>query len=178
MGAAAENLDFGERNADFRVACEIAPQRRARVRRGGMEHRHRHRDDRVRTEPRLVRRAVEVTKRGVDRRLLARVHPGDRIRDLRPDPGDRAIDAKAPERFAAVAQIDCLMRAARGARRRDRTSDRTRFEHDLGLDGGPAARIPKLAASDGGDTRGHANFLFQLATSASIGDGARMSARA
>src|SRR5690606_1945735 len=96
----------------------------------------------------------------IDRGLVVRVHAGKGMRDLRSDAGNRAVDAKAAKGRAAIAKIDRLVRTARGARGRNSAAHGARLKEHLGLDGGPAARIPKLAAGDGGDTRGHAKVLF------------------
>ena len=59
MGAAAEDLDLGQRNDRRLVAETIAPERQAAARRRRMKQRQRNRGQRVPPEPRLVRRAVE-----------------------------------------------------------------------------------------------------------------------
>ena len=140
-------------------AAEMAPERHARRGRGGVGHGHRGRDQRVAAEPRLVRRAVERDQRA------GRPPPGRR-RPCRRAPGrSRASTAATaprtswpPKRRAAVAQVDRLAGARRGAGRRDGAPGRAAGERHLDLDGRPAARIPDAAAvhaRDGGF--GHAS---------------------
>ena len=80
--------------------------------------RERDAEDGVRAEAALVRRAVELDQRAVDRRLVAvRRSPATRLRDLAVHVGDGPRDALAAPLRAAVAQLDRLVDAGRGARR-------------------------------------------------------------
>ena len=80
-------------------AAEIAIQRLARGRRGGVRGGHRHREHGIGAEPRLARRAVELDQPPVQRRLV-RAHrcPATRARDLAVHVADRARHVVAAER--------------------------------------------------------------------------------
>ena len=60
-------------------------------------------------------------------------------------------DPLAGPGVAAVAQLDRLELAGRGARRHGGEAARARLEDDLDLDGRVAARVEDLARVDGGD---------------------------
>ena len=107
-------------------AAEIAIERQpARLRRR-LGHRQRHAEDGVGAEPALVGRAVELDQRVVDAALVLGVHAGERIEDLAVDGVDRLEHALAEVALlVAVAQLDGLVRAGRGAgghRRRGRSA--------------------------------------------------------
>ena len=142
---------------DLAALREVAPQRLGRARRGGLQHRQRGRDDGVAAEPGLRRRAVERDQMAVDRRLVAGVASGQRRGDLVVHVRDRPAHVEAAERGAAVAQVDRLAAAGRGAGRRDGAADAAAGERDLDLDRRPAARIPHAAPVHLCDRRlGHA----------------------
>ena len=145
MGPAAEYLDLRQGKAHRRIAGEIAPQRRALGGGGGVEHGHRGGDRRIGAEARFVLRAVSLDDRGVDAGLVPGVEAGQPLRQRAVHRRGRAIDAHAAEADAAVAAINCLMRAARRARRGDGAAHCAAFEPDLRLDRGATARIPDLA---------------------------------
>ena len=96
-------------------------------------------------EPALVGRPVEVDEGVVDGPLVQRVEPGDGGGDLAVDVRDGALDALAAVAVPAVAQLDRLADAGRGARGRDGPSARAGIEEHLGLDGRVAAGVEDLA---------------------------------
>ena len=100
---------------------------------------------RVGAEPALVRRAVEVDHGVVDRPLVERVEPADGIGDLTVDVGHRLQHTLAREAAAAVAQLDRLADAGRGAGGSDGAAPRTGVEEHLGFDGRVAAGVEDLA---------------------------------
>ena len=77
--------------------------------------------------------------------------PGQRRGDLAVDVGDRPRDALAGPGVAAVAQLDRLELAGRGARGHRGQAARAGLERDLDLDRRVAARVEDLAGVDGGD---------------------------
>ena len=114
--------------------------------------RERDAEDRVRAEPALVRRAVELDQRPVERRLVVGVERRARASAISPfDVRDRLRDALAAPRVAAVAQLDRLVRAGRGARGDRRAAEGARLEQDVDLDRRVAARVEDLAGADVGD---------------------------
>src|SRR5439155_27186104 len=108
-------------------------------------------------ERRLVRCAVELEERLIDRGLLRGLHP----LDLR---GDRLLDVvhglahalAAVALLVAVAQLDRLALAGAGARRHRRAAPGAGLELDLDLDRRIAARVEDLPRIDAGDD-GHAS---------------------
>ena len=80
--------------------------------------------------------------------------PRDRRGDLALDVRDRRRHALAAVRLAAVAELDRLVDAGRGARRHGGPAERAGLEPDVDLDGRVPARVEDLAGVDVGD-RGH-----------------------
>ena len=74
---------------------QVAVERLLGVGRGGLGGRERDAEQRVGAEPALVRGAVELDHRPVERALLGRPGPGQRRGDLAVDVGDRPADALA-----------------------------------------------------------------------------------
>ena len=79
MHAAVDHVHHRHGQRRRAGAAEIAVERHARVGRGGLRGRERDAEDRVRAEPALVRRAVELDQRAVERLLVGRVEPDDRV---------------------------------------------------------------------------------------------------
>ena len=97
----------------------MAPERQLSARGGGKNDAERNRDQRIAAEPLLVRRAVEGDQLGVDRGLVERIAPDQRGRDFSCDPGKRVLHVETAEARAAIALVDRLAGAARGAGRRN-----------------------------------------------------------
>ena len=133
------------------VAAEVAVERDAGLRGGGLGRRERDAEDRVRAETALVRRAVGVDQRGVDRGLVGGVETGDGLAQRAVHVRDGPGDALAAPRGAAVAQLDRLVHAGRGARRDDRRSGGAGLEPDVDLDGRVPARVEHLPPAHVGD---------------------------
>ena len=93
----------------------------------------------------LFGRAVERDQHAVERRLVGGVLPADGGRDLAVDVVDRARDALADPIRAAVAQLDRLELAGRGARRDGRAAPRAGVQAQLDLDRRVAAAVEDLA---------------------------------
>jgi hypothetical protein len=131
---------------------------------GGRGSRRGERDaeDGVGAEPRLVGRAVELDQALVERLLLQRVRPRDRLGDLAVDVADRLGDALAAPGVAAVAQLGGLELAGRGAGRHGGAAGRAGAQHELDLDGRVAARVEDLAGVDGLDLA-HCGSWFRRA---------------
>ena len=76
--AAVEDVHHRHGQDPRLLAAEVAPERQADVRGRGVRGGERHAEDRVGAQARLVRRAVELDQRAVDRELVERVVPDDR----------------------------------------------------------------------------------------------------
>ena len=113
------------------------------VGRRGLRVRERDTEDRVRAEPSLVRRPVELDEAPVERLLIHDVETADRVGDLAVDVRDRLRDALAAPRRAAVAQLDRFVHSGRRAGRDDRAA-----AVDLHFDSRVAARVEDLAGVD------------------------------
>ena len=120
-------------------------------RRGGVGAGERDAEDRVGAEIGLVGRAVEVDQRGVDRAWSAASSP-ESAGAIVSFTFSTALRTPLPPiaGLVAVAQLDRLVGAGRGAGRDCRPADRAVGEDDLHLDGGVAARIEDLAGVDVG----------------------------
>jgi hypothetical protein len=150
--AAVDHVHHRNRQRRRVRPAEVAEQRLAGLVGGGLRHRERHAEDRVRAEPALVRRAVELDQRGVERLLLGRLQAADRVCDLAVRVRDRARHGLAAVRAVAVPQLDRLVHAGRRAGGNRCTAGRARLELDVDLDGRIAARVEDLAGMDGSDT--------------------------
>ncbi len=96
----------------------------------------------------------------VDAALVLGVHAGERVEDLAVDGGDRLEHALALiAGLVAVAQLDGLVGAGRGAGRHGRATLRAVLEDHVHLDGRVAAAVQDLAADDV-DDGGHGRFLL------------------
>ena len=132
------------RRASGRAATPASRGRRLRGRQRDAE-------DRVRAEPALVRRAVELDQRRSSAAWSAASSPRTAAAISPLDVRDRLRDALAAPRGAAVAQLDRLVHAGRGARGHGRPADGAALERDVDLDRRVAARVEDLAGVDGGD---------------------------
>ena len=157
MHAAVDHVQHRDGQRSRRVAAEVAVERDARLRRRGLRRRERDPEDRVRAEPALVRRAVGVDQRGVERGLVGRVETDDGLAERVVHVGDRLGHALAAPRRAAVAQLDRLVHARRGARRDDRRAARAGLEPDVDLDGRVPARVEHLPPAHFGDPASYAS---------------------
>ena len=145
---------------------QVAVERLLGVGRGGLGGRQGDAEQRVGAEPALVRGAVELDHRPVERALLGGAGAGQRRGDLAVDVGDRAGDALAGPALAAVAQLDRLELAGRGARGDRGEAAGAGLQRDLDLDGRVAARVEDLARVDGGDGAHGGASLFRRRTAA------------
>ena len=166
--AAVDDVHHRHRHLHRARAAEVAIERQPRLLGRRLGDRHRHGEQRVRAEPRLVLRPVEVDQRPVDEALLRGVEAHDRLGDLGVDVLDRLQHALAAVAgLVAVAQLERLARAGRGARRHGRPSDHARFEQHVGLDRRVAPRIEDLPRHDIDDGAHAARTLFSSITSPS-----------
>src|SRR5581483_10234852 len=83
--------------------------------------------------------------------LVGRVVPANGVGDLAADVRDRARDALPTVLGPAVAQLDRLVHARRGAGGDGGAAERARLEAYVDLDGRVAARVEDLAGADIGD---------------------------
>jgi hypothetical protein len=121
------------------VDAPAPPRCRRRLR-----DRERDAENRVRTEPALVRRAVQLDEGAVDELLVGAVEVADRFGDLAVDVRDRLRDALASPLRSAVAQLDRLVHA-RGRSGGDGRPAGTSLHLRVDLDGRIAARVEDLA---------------------------------
>ncbi len=164
MGAAVQHVHHRHRQ-DPRLAAavelgEVAVERLLGIGGGGLGGGQGDAEDRVGAEAALVRGAVELDHRLVERALLGGAGAGQRLGDLAVDVGDRLADALADPLVATVAQLDRLELTGRGARGNGGDAARAGLERDLDLDGRVAARIEDLAGVDGGDRAHRGATLF------------------
>ena len=150
--AAVDHVHHRHRQRPRALAAEVAEERLALLRRGGVRGGERDAEDRVRAEAALVRRAVELDQLLVELLLLVGLHAPNRLEDLAVHIRDRLRHGLAAEGVAAVAQLDRLVDAGGGAGRDRRAAVGAGLQHHLDLDGGVAARVEDLAGVDVGDT--------------------------
>src|SRR5206468_5494369 len=98
------------------------------------------------------RRAVEIDQCAVDRALVERVHPGDRLGDRTGDVRDGGGDAPAPVGTRIlIAELVRLVLAGRRPARHGGTAHRTVVEPHLDLHRGVPAGIEDLTCLEEGD---------------------------
>ncbi len=114
----------------------------------GLRRRQRNPEQRVRPQPPLVWRRVELDHRLVERPLLRRPRPDQRLGDLPIHVVDRLAHALAAPSVPPVPQLHRLELPGRGAGGNRRETSGTRLERDLNLNGRVAARIEDLAGVD------------------------------
>src|SRR5207245_6536706 len=102
----------------------------------------------VRAQPPLVRGPVELDHQPVQSLPIRGVEPGERPGQLAVDVPHRPQDALASEGLAAVAELDSLELAGRGAGGDGRAAGRARGQGQLDLDGRVAAAVQDLASVD------------------------------
>ena len=129
-------------------AAQVAEQRQFRGAGSGLRDGHADRDDGVGAEPGLVRRAVQVDHRLVNKPLIVRVVPQQRRLDLFDDPLDRLGDRLAAVLVVPVAPLDRLERAGRGAAGGRRPAQRAVIKDHLGLKGRVAPGVQDLPGED------------------------------
>ena len=139
-----------------RNTADIAVEREAACIRRRLGNRHAGAEDRIRTDPALVRRTVERDHRQVDIPLVFGVEcPDQHVADLgvhRIHGVDHAL-AQIPS-LVAVAQFYRFMRPGRGTAWHSCTAETPVVEKDVDFDRGIASRIENFACVDV-DDRGH-----------------------
>ena len=160
MRPAVDDVQQRHRQRPRAVPAEPAIQRSARIRGSRLRGGERAAEDRVRTEPALVGRSVEVDQQLVERALIVRGDAGERARDLTVDVRDRLQHALAEVcRGIAVAQLDGLVLAGRRSGRDGRASEGARREPHVDLQCRIAPRVEELACVHLGN-RAHASLSF------------------
>ncbi len=101
-------------------------------------------EDRVGAEPALVGRAVQLDHRLIEGPLLGGAGAGQRRGDLTVDVGDRTRDAIASPGVAAIAKLDRLELAGRGAGGHRGQPAGARLKPHFNLDRRIAARVKDL----------------------------------
>ena len=145
VGAAVEHVHHRYGQDVGALPAEVSPQRLAllggrRVGRG-----ERHRQDRVRAQPGLVRGAVEGDQHPIERRLGARVLTPDGGRDLAVDVVDRLGDTLAHPVRPSVPELGGLELPGRRPGRDGGAAPRTRANAQFHLDRRIAAAVKDLS---------------------------------
>ena len=145
--AAVEHVHQRHRERAGVLTAEIPPERLSLARRRGAGRRERDGEDGVCAEPRFVFRAVQLAHGLVERALLPRVEAPQQLEYLVVDVRLRVQDALAAvARTVAVAQLDGLVRAGRGAGRHGGDAERAVLQPYLRFQRGVAAGIQDLAS--------------------------------
>ena len=148
MLAAIEHVHHRHRH-HARARVEIAIERHAGRRGGGVGGGERNAEHRVGAELGLVFGAVERDQPLVERALRGCVGAAKRVRDGPVDVGDGASHALAAEAArVAVAQFQRLVNAGRGARRHGGAAERAAVQLHVDLNRGIAARIDNFAGAN------------------------------
>ena len=160
--AAIDDVHHRHRQGAGEDAADIAVERHAGLGRRGLRAGEADPEDRIGAEPGLVRGAVELDQHAVDGQLVLGVEAGQRVEDLAIHRFDRLPHPPAAKPRPAVALLDRLVRAGRGAGRNRRAADHPALQGHLDLDGRIAAAVEDLAGMNVGD-RGHVLLLNRRA---------------
>ena len=156
--AAVDHVQHRDGQGRGTLAAEVAEERLRGVRGSRLRRRERDSQDGVRTEPALVRGAVELDQAPVESILPGRLHSEHRVPDLPSRVRDRLRDALAAVGRSAVPQLDRLVHSRRRSRGNRRASHRTGFEHDVDLDRRVSTRVEDLSRAQVGDAGHSASF--------------------
>jgi hypothetical protein len=148
VGAAVDDVHHRHRQRAGERAADVAVERHLGGAGGGLGDRQRDAEDRVGAEARLVVAAVDLDQQPVETDLVLRLHAADRVVDRRVDGIDRLADALAEVALAAVALLDRLVGAGRGAGGHGGPPHRAVLEQDVDLDGRIAAAVEDLTGED------------------------------
>ena len=130
------------------LPSEVAPQRQTLLGCLRVRSRQRYAEDRVRSQATLVGRPIELDQGSIECLLVGRIQARHRLHDLPVDVRDGLGDALALPALAAVAQLDRLQAAGRGARRHRGVPVGPRAQPYLNLDRWIAAAVEDLAGAD------------------------------
>ena len=156
---AVDDVHHRHRKRARALAAQRAEERHASLRRDGLRDGERDAEDRVRAETSLVRRAVELDQPPVDGLLVGPIERAHRVGDLAVDVRDRARHRLPAIRVLAVAELDRLVHAGRGARRHGGPPERSRLEPHVHLERRVASRVEDLPGVDFADRRSHDRHL-------------------
>ena len=157
--AAVDHVQHRHRQRVGFLAAEVAEERNAGLCRRGLRRRKRDAEDRVRAEPALVRRAVELDQRAVDPGLVEGIAAADGLGDLTVDIRNGLRDSLAAIGLAAVAKLDRFVHSGRRPRRDRGAAESPGIESNIDLDCRIAARVEDLARVNAGD-RAHLSVSF------------------
>src|SRR3546814_19111712 len=129
MFAAVDDVHHRHRQGARRDAADIAIERQAARIGGGLRGGEADAEDRIGAEAALVRRAVEVDHRLVEFALVLGIEADQRLGDIAVHGGYRLDDTLAEiARLVAIAQLERLLRAGRGARRNPGPAEASVFQ--------------------------------------------------
>ena len=159
--ATVEDVHHRDRENVSVGATDVAEQLEARGLGGGASHGKRGTEQSVCAETRLVRGAVRVEQRLVDRALLGCVDADDGRSDLAEHSLHGLLDALSAVACATVAQFDGFVLTRRSAGRHRSPGETSVFEQNLDLNRGVTTGIKDLASSDLLNT-GHCVVLLRM----------------
>ena len=149
MGAAIDDVHHRHRQDARGGSAHVTIKRQAGRFSSSLGDRQRHAENCIGPKARLVGRAIERDHRLVDGDLIFGVHAGEGFVNVLVDAGDRFQHALAAiTGLVAVAQLNRLMRARRGAGRHCGAAKRAVIEHNFDFHGRIAAAIEDFAGDD------------------------------
>ena len=157
VGPAVDDVHEGHRQGPREAAADVAVERQAALLRGRLGQGERHPQQGVGAQTLLVLRAVQLDQGAVDGHLILGLQAGEHVEDLVIDRLDGLQHPLAAVTGrVAVAQLDRLVRARRGAGGNGSAAEGPAFQRDVDLHRGIAAGIQDLAGTnvdDGGHGR-------------------------
>ena len=149
MRTAVDDVHHRHRKLHGTHAAEVAVKGKPRLFGRSARHGHGDGENGVRAEAGLIVRTVQLDHGGVDKFLIARFEPQDRV-------GDFAVHVHhglqntlaAVALLVAVSEFNRFAHAGGGARGNRRTGDDAAFQVHLGFDRGIAAAVQHFAADD------------------------------
>ena len=121
--------------------------------RGSPRRRHRNSQNRVRSQPPLVGRAIQLDQPGVERALVGCVNSGEGFRNLAVNIGNCLQNALAEVLcLVTITQFDSLVLTGRRATRHDGPRTGAAIQNNFSFNGRIATRVKHLASTDIGNT--------------------------
>src|ERR1700676_2063462 len=128
-------------------------QGEGRTVRGNPRPPHRNSQNRVRSQPPLVGRAIQLDQPGVERALVGGVNSGEGFRNLAANIGNCLQSALAEVLCrVTITQFDSLVLTRRGATRPDGPRTGAALQKNFSFNGRIATRVKHLASTDIGNT--------------------------
>src|SRR6202795_4672512 len=153
MRTAGEDVHHRSRHHARCRSAQVPIQGQGASVRGSPRRRHRNSQNRVRSQPSLVGRAIQLDQPGVERALGGGVNSGEGFRNLAVNIGNCLQNALAEVLcLVTITQFDSLVLTRRRATRHDVPRTGAAIQKNFSFNGRIATRVKHLASTDIGNT--------------------------